>query len=155
MLDITSNNEPVNAMNESNTRALIDDHRYEKTQAPVVLADPPWSQVDRETLARLPVSDLAAADAVLVIWSPNARVADAIAAAAAWEFDYCYMVQSDRRATSPSETEFLIVATRGAMPAPALSIVSAGFQGLSCEKVFAADPRPTPWTARSDQEPMF
>lgn len=155
MLDTTPTRDRVAAMTGANIDALVYDHHHDMQQASIVLVDPPWSQVDPETLARLPVADLACADAALVLWCPNNRIPEAIAAVSAWGFGYRYMVQSDRRASSPSEAEFLIVATRGAMPAPALSIVSAGFRGLSCEKVFAADPRPTPWTARSDQEPLF
>lgn len=155
MLDTTPTRDRVAAMTAANISALVDDHRHDVRQAPVVLADPPWATLDSETLVRLPVADLAAADAVLVIWSPNSRIADAIAAVAAWGFCYRYLMQSDLRATSPTEHEYVIVGTRGAMPAPAQSVLADGFEGMHVERVFASTEKPAPWTARSGQDLLF
>lgn len=113
----------------------------------VIYADPPWrfeprsreTGMDRapenhyptattEDICRLPVDELAAADAVLFLWATVPMIDDALIVLAAWGFSYKSHVvwrkvfpgaQKGTGYWFRNEHELLLVGTRGEVPAPA------------------------------------
>lgn len=115
---------------------------------PVILADPPWqyeagalpltasggvryhypTMADAEIEA-LPVSDLAAADAVLYLWATAPKLPEAVAVMRAWGFDYRSSAVWLKQAADGGlhkgtgywfrgQHELLLVGKRGSFPAP-------------------------------------
>ena len=103
-------------------------------QYPVIYADPPWQCEDRvstsgdaetryptmdtDEVKALPVGKLATNDAVLLLWCPAAKFADAIEVIRAWGFDYRTNIVWDKGCVGPgdycrSKHEHLCVAVRG------------------------------------------
>lgn len=105
----------------------------------VIYADPPWRygfskvrrwgiEVHYETataaeIAALPVKELAAATAVLFLWSPSPKLAEAIGVMAAWGFDYKTSMIWDKGGLGMGywvrvNHELLLIGTRGKPPVP-------------------------------------
>ena len=114
---------------------LPQDRRY-----PVILADPPWQYrsgtefptrdvanhyptMALEEICALPVSGLATGDAVLFLWVPSPKLAEATQIIAAWGFEYQTSVVwvKDKIGMGHyvrSQHELLLIASRGKMPHP-------------------------------------
>jgi N6-adenosine-specific RNA methylase IME4 len=113
---------------------LPQDRRY-----PVILADPPWQYRDStdptrkianhyptmalDEICALPVSELATDDAVLFLWVPSPKLAEAMQVIAAWGFEYQTSVVwvKDKIGMGHyvrSQHELLLIASRGNMPHP-------------------------------------
>jgi N6-adenosine-specific RNA methylase IME4 len=103
-------------------------------QYPVIYADPPWQCEDRvstsgdvetryptmdtDEIKALTVGKLTTKDAVLLLWCPAERFADAIEVIRAWGFDYRTNIVWDNGCVGPgdycrSKHEHLCVAVRG------------------------------------------
>jgi N6-adenosine-specific RNA methylase IME4 len=109
---------------------------------PVICADPPWhfqnygeptglhgaaadhyptmATVD---ICALPVRDLATADAVLLLWTTNPHLPDALQVIEAWNFEYKTNIawMKDKAGLGfivRGQHELLLIATRGNFPAP-------------------------------------
>jgi N6-adenosine-specific RNA methylase IME4 len=109
----------------------------------VILADPPWAfsygssparltpyvTASHEWIARLPVAEVAAKDAVLLLWGVGRSLPAAFAVLAAWGFEFKTMATWVKmsRAAAPrigcgfhvrNCTEQLLIGTRGKVRAP-------------------------------------
>lgn len=106
---------------------------------PVIYADPPWQYEHVETWDRaienhyptmglsdicaMPVSKLAAEDAILFLWVTSPKVAEAVRVVEAWGFTYrtCMVWDKDQIGMGyyfRQQHELLFVAARGALPVP-------------------------------------
>jgi N6-adenosine-specific RNA methylase IME4 len=113
---------------------LLQERKY-----PLIYADPPWCYefsmtssraienhyptMTLEQICALPVSELAAPNAVLFLWVPPAKMAEAIEIIRAWGFIYrtgSVWVKPDIGAGHyfRQQHEHLLLATRGDMPTP-------------------------------------
>jgi N6-adenosine-specific RNA methylase IME4 len=114
----------------------------------LVLADPPWQyeaatatpnrRIERQyvtmTLAdicALPIAQLVAPDAMLYIWTPPAKVPEALHVVTAWGFIYRTHAVWDKGSIGPGywfrcQHEDLLVARRGKFPVPAPSLRRSG-----------------------------
>jgi len=94
----------------------------------VIVADPPWRYesggdlpyptMDAQEIKALPVSEVAAADAVLWLWTTNAHLRLAFEVVEAWGFEYKTMLTwvKDRMGTGEwlrGQTEHCLLAARG------------------------------------------
>jgi N6-adenosine-specific RNA methylase IME4 len=114
--------------------ALPQDRKY-----PVILADPPWQYKDGtdptrdvanhyptmalEEIRALPVSELATDDAVLFLWIPSPKLAEAMEVIAAWGFKYQTSIVwvKDKLGMGHyvrNQHELLLIASHGNMPHP-------------------------------------
>jgi N6-adenosine-specific RNA methylase IME4 len=122
------------AISEGNS-ALPQDRKY-----PVIYADPPWKYKDGtepptrsladhypvmppEDICSLPVGGLATDDAVLFLWAPSSKLAEAMQVITAWGFEYQTSVVwvKDKIGMGHyvrSQHELLLIASRGNMPHP-------------------------------------
>jgi N6-adenosine-specific RNA methylase IME4/ParB-like chromosome segregation protein Spo0J len=125
--------EKIQAISQGNAE-LKTDRTY-----PVIYADPPWRydyaasdsrQIENqyptmsiEDLCALPVSDLAAPDAVLFLWATCPKLPEAMRLITAWGFEYKTSAIWDKQKIGMGyyfrqQHELLLVATRGKIPAP-------------------------------------
>ena len=109
------------------------------TRYPVVYADPPWryehSKTDNrqienhyptmalEEICDLPVSELAANDAVLFLWATSPKLAESMDVITAWGFTYrtCIIWDKERVGMgyyARQQHELLLIAARGNLPVP-------------------------------------
>jgi N6-adenosine-specific RNA methylase IME4/ParB-like chromosome segregation protein Spo0J len=109
---------------------------------PVIYADPPWKYEHNEAddraienhyptmslgdICYLPVSQIAADAAVLFLWAPSPKLAEAMQVVQAWGFTYRTCAVWDKGVIGMGyyfrqQHELLLVATRGDMPTPAPS----------------------------------
>lgn len=107
---------------------------------PVIYADPPWRYEHAESESRaienqyptmtledicaLPVTALATDDAVLFLWATSPKLAEAMRVVESWGFSYrtCMVWRKDKIGMgyyARQQHELLLIATRGAPPAPA------------------------------------
>lgn len=106
---------------------------------PVIYADPPWRYehaesstreienhyptMDLDSICALKVADLATPDAILFLWATSPKLAEAMRVVESWGFTYrtCAVWVKDKIGMGyyyRQRHELLLVATRGAMPAP-------------------------------------
>lgn len=106
---------------------------------PVIYADPPWKYDYAESESRaienqyptmdigdicaLPVNELASDDAVLFMWATAPKLREAFAVIDAWGFNYKTCAIWDKQKMGMGyyfrvQHELLMIATRGAIPAP-------------------------------------
>ncbi len=106
---------------------------------PVVYADPPWryehSMTDNrkienqyptmtlEEICNLPVGDIAAPDAVLLLWTTSPKLAESMDVINAWGFVYrtCIVWDKERIGMgyyARQQHELLLIASRGSIPVP-------------------------------------
>jgi len=106
---------------------------------PVIYADPPWRYEGASTPSRaienhyptmaledicaLPVSHKATRSAVLFLWSPAPKLAEALEVVRSWDFDYRTCLVWDKLRIGMGNYwrvrhEFLLLGNRGAMPTP-------------------------------------
>jgi N6-adenosine-specific RNA methylase IME4 len=106
---------------------------------PVLYVDPPWRYEHVKTESRaienqyptmtldeikvLPVSDIATPDSVLFMWATSPKLAEAMLVIDAWSFTYRTCAVWDKQRIGMGyffrqQTEHLLVATKGAPPAP-------------------------------------
>lgn len=106
---------------------------------PVVYADPPWryehSMTDNrkienqyptmtlEEICNLPVGDIAAPDAVLLLWTTSPKLAESMDVINAWGFVYrtCIIWDKERIGMgyyARQQHELLLIASRGSIPVP-------------------------------------
>lgn len=106
---------------------------------PVIYADPPWRYEHVRTESRavenqyptmaldeikvLPVAEIATDDAILFLWATSPKLAEAMEVVTAWGFTYrtCAVWVKDKIGMGHyyrQRHELLLVATRGAIPAP-------------------------------------
>lgn len=106
---------------------------------PVIYADPPWRYEYSETESRaienqyptmsleeikaLPLDEICTDDCVLFMWATSPKLADAFAVLQAWGFSYRTCAVWDKQKIGMGyyfrqQHELLLVATRGAPPAP-------------------------------------
>jgi len=109
------------------------------TRYPVVYADPPWryehSRTDNrqienhyptmalEEICNLPVSELAADDAVLFLWATSPKLAESMEVIPAWGFTYRTCIVWDKERVgmgyyARQQHELLLIAARGNLPVP-------------------------------------
>lgn len=126
IVEISQNNKPLEAADL--------DRLY-----PVVYADPPWryehSMTDNrrienqyptmtlQQICDLPVSDIAAPDAVLLLWTTSPKLAESMDVIDAWGFVYrtCIIWDKERIGMgyyARQQHELLLVASRGSIPVP-------------------------------------
>ena len=120
---------------------------------PVILADPPWRYenppmggsnrsienhyptMDLEGICALPVSEIAADDALLYLWATAPKLAECFKVIDAWGFEYrtCFVWVKDQIGMgyhARNQHEILLVAKRGEIPPPPVearssSVISA------------------------------
>jgi N6-adenosine-specific RNA methylase IME4 len=106
---------------------------------PVIYADPPWRYehyrsdnrqienhyptLDLEQICLLPVSEIAAPDAVLFLWTTSPKLAESMQVIEAWGFVYrtCMVWDKERIGMgyyARQQHELLLIATRGELPVP-------------------------------------
>ena len=106
----------------------------------VLLADPPWPYehqmtdnqhvnnqyplMDLDAIRDMPIDDAVADDAVLFLWTPSPKLAEAMTVIEAWGFDYRTCAVWDKCKIGMGyyfrqRHELLLVATRGDVPIPA------------------------------------
>lgn len=106
---------------------------------PVIYADPPWRYEHNRTVSReienqyptmsleeicaLPVTNLAARDAVLFLWTTSPKIAESMNVIAAWGFVYrtCIVWDKERMGMgyyARQQHELLLICTRGELPVP-------------------------------------
>jgi N6-adenosine-specific RNA methylase IME4 len=126
IIEISQNNKPLSATDL--------DRLY-----PVVYADPPWryehSMTDNrkienqyptmtlEEICNLPVGDIAAPDAVLLLWTTSPKLAESMDVINAWGFVYrtCIVWDKERIGMgyyARQQHELLLIASRGSIPVP-------------------------------------
>jgi N6-adenosine-specific RNA methylase IME4 len=110
----------------------------------IVLADPPWSYRTGTTtpnrrienqyrtmplaeIGALPVGAVAARDALLLLWTPVPKLAEALIVVAAWGFDYRTAFAWVKPSIGPGywcrqRVELLLVGVRGHFPHPAAAL---------------------------------
>lgn len=109
----------------------------------VLYADPPWAfsgasdetrraeqfypTMSHKELMELPVGTTAARDAVLFLWAPAPKLAEAMELIAAWGFSYVTSAVWSKGRTGMGSWyrlshEHLLIATRGSIPAPAPAV---------------------------------
>lgn len=107
---------------------------------PVIYADPPWRYDYAETenraienqyptmalneICELPVNKIATDDSILFMWTTSPKLADSFEVIKAWGFKYVTCAVWDKEIIGMGyyfrqQHELLLVATRGAIPAPA------------------------------------
>ena len=133
---------------QRDARLAAGDYPWPDGRWPVILADPPWqfdnpgigkSRVENhfptmpaEEICALDVAGIAADEAVLYIWVPNALLTDALRVIKAWGFDYKTNIAWVKKEDDPVEKneggmgnwvrnqhELLLIANRGGMSPPA------------------------------------
>lgn len=106
---------------------------------PVIYADPPWRYehsrtdnrqienhyptLDLEQICLLPVSEIAAPDAVLFLWTTSPKLDESMQVIEAWGFVYrtCMVWDKERIGMgyyARQQHELLLIATRGNLPVP-------------------------------------
>lgn len=106
---------------------------------PVIYADPPWRYehsrtdnrqienhyptLDLEQICILPVSEIAAPDAVLFLWTTSPKLAESMQVIEAWGFIYrtCMVWDKERMGMgyyARQQHELLLIAMRGSLPVP-------------------------------------
>jgi N6-adenosine-specific RNA methylase IME4 len=171
---------------------LVEPRRY-----PIIYADPPWRYecvpggdhnrsieehyptMELDEICALPVPDIAADDAMLFLWSPAPKLAEALEVVTAWGFTYRTNLTWWKRGRigvwdyARIEHEHLLVARRGDMPPPspperprsvvtakpgrngekpaeAYAIIERAYPGVSKIELFARRPRDG-WAAWENQ----
>lgn len=105
----------------------------------IVYADPPWRYehvktenraienhyptMELDEICKLPITEVAAPDAVLFIWATSPKLAEAIQVLTAWGFVYrtCMVWKKDKIGMGyyvRQQHELLLIATRGTLPVP-------------------------------------
>lgn len=114
--------------------------RLGRGRYPVLYVDPPWAYtgasdpgrtaerhyptMTHEELLQLPVGAVAAKSAVLFVWAPPPKLAEAVELIDAWGFEFKTSAVWDKEIAGMGswyrqQHELLLVATRGDMPPPA------------------------------------
>jgi N6-adenosine-specific RNA methylase IME4 len=98
--------------------------RYEGASDPTRVAENHYETMSHEELLALPVGEIAARSSVLFLWATPPKVAEAVALIDAWGFRYTTIAIWDKGIPGlgswyRQQHELLLIATRGAMPAPA------------------------------------
>jgi N6-adenosine-specific RNA methylase IME4 len=125
--------EKINAISRGNAPLDV------ATSYPVIYADPPWRYehsrtdnrqienhyptMDLAQICALPVSDVAAADAVLLLWATSPKLAESMQVIEAWGFTYRTCMVWDKEVIgmgyyARQQHELLLIATRGNLPTP-------------------------------------
>lgn len=126
--------EKVNKINQGNTSIQELDQTFS-----VIYADPPWQYehansenraienhyptMDLGEICRMPVSKMAAKDAVLFLWATPPKLAEAMQVVDAWGFVYRTCMVWDKEKIgmgyyARQQHELLLIAARGELPVP-------------------------------------
>ena len=125
--------EKINAISRGNAPLEV------AANYPVIYADPPWRYehsrtdnrqienhyptMDLAQICALPVSDVAAPDAVLFLWATSPKLAESMQVIEAWGFTYRTCMVWDKEVIgmgyyARQQHELLLIATRGNLPTP-------------------------------------
>ena len=126
--------EKINETNQGNTSVKELDQTFS-----VIYADPPWRYehansenraienhyptMDLSEICRMPVSEIAAKDAVLFLWATPPKLAEAMQVVDAWGFVYRTCMVWDKEKIgmgyyARQQHELLLIAARGELPVP-------------------------------------
>jgi N6-adenosine-specific RNA methylase IME4 len=109
---------------------------------PIILADPPWRYehcpggehhaienhyptMALEEICAMPIGEIATRDAMLFLWAPGPKLAEAMRVIEAWGFDYRSRIVWVKPRAAPigqyvqQRCEELLIAMRGSVPVPA------------------------------------
>ena len=98
--------------------------RYSGASDPTRVAENHYPTMSHEELLELPVSEIAARDAVLFLWATPPKLAEAVELIDAWGFRLVTSAVWDKQVPGlgswfRQQHELLLIATRGKVPAPA------------------------------------